>query len=190
MLSSRLIAICWVLILTGGLCYSSDNRFVVKDHIVIDLEHKIEWLRCSVGQRWDGNKCSGKIVNLSLDLVPEAINIANTGFTKDDTVFMNHMIIHHEQALILSRLAPNRTNTKEILDLAGRIDVSQEDEISFMQGWLEERDIEVHEHMSMHHMKMMGMASDQDIVELSNSKGMEFDELFLRLMIALYFEFH
>ena len=114
----------------------------------------------------------------------EAINIANTGFTKDDTVFMNHMIVHHEQALTLSRLAPNRTNTQEILDLAGRIDVSQEDEISFMQGWLEERNIEVHTHMSMHHMKMMGMASDQDIAELSNSKGMEFDELFLRLMIA------
>ena len=114
----------------------------------------------------------------------EAINIANTGFTKDDTVFMNHMIVHHEQALTLSRLAPNRTNTQEILDLAGRIDVSQEDEISFMQGWLEERNIEVHAHMSMHHMKMMGMASDQDIAELSRSKGMEFDELFLRLMIA------
>ena len=114
----------------------------------------------------------------------DAINIANTGFTKDDTVFMNHMIVHHEQALTLSRLAPNRTNTQEILDLAGRIDVSQEDEISFMQGWLEERNIEVHAHMSMHHMKMMGMASDQDIAKLSSSKGMEFDELFLRLMIA------
>ena len=114
----------------------------------------------------------------------EAINIANTGFTKDDTVFMNHMIVHHEQALTLSRLAPNRTNTQEILDLAGRIDVSQEDEISFMQGWLEERNIKVHAHMSMHHMKMMGMASDQDITELSGSNGMEFDELFLRLMIA------
>ena len=97
---------------------------------------------------------------------------------------MNHMIVHHEQALTLSRLAPNRTNTQEILDLAGRIDVSQEDEISFMQGWLEERNIEVHVPMSMHHMKMMGMASDQDIAELSRSKGMEFDELFLRLMIA------
>ena len=114
----------------------------------------------------------------------EAINIANTGFTKDDKVFMNHMIVHHEQALTLSRLAPNRTNTQEILDLAGRIDVSQEDEISFMQGWLEERNPEVHAHMSMHHMKMMGMASDQDIAKLSSSKGMEFDELFLRLMIA------
>ena len=97
---------------------------------------------------------------------------------------MNHMIVHHEQALTLSRLAPNRTNTQEILDLAGRIDVSQEDEISFMQGWLEERNIEVHSSMSMHHMKMMGMASDQDIAKLSISKGMEFDELFLRLMIA------
>ena len=97
---------------------------------------------------------------------------------------MNHMIVHHEQALTLSRLAPNRTNTQEILDLAGRIDVSQEDEISFMQGWLEERNIEVHAHMSMHHMKMMGMASDQDIAKLSSSKGMEFDELFLILMIA------
>ena len=53
-----------------------------------------------------------------------------------------------------------------------------------MQGWLEERNIEVHAHMSMHHMKMMGMASDQDIAKLSSSKGMEFDELFLRLMIA------
>ena len=69
MLNIRLIAICWVLILTGGVCYSSDSRYVVKDHIVVDLVHKIEWLRCSVG-RWDGNKCSGKIVNLSLDLVP------------------------------------------------------------------------------------------------------------------------
>ena len=77
MLNLRLIAMCWVLILTGTISFSSESRYVIKDYIVIDLEHKIEWLRCSVGQRWDGNKCSGKIVNLSLDLVPEAINIAN-----------------------------------------------------------------------------------------------------------------
>ena len=77
MLNLRLIAMCWVLILTGTTSFSSESRFVVKDHIIIDLEHKIDWLRCSVGQRWDGNKCSGEIVNLSLDLVPDAINIAN-----------------------------------------------------------------------------------------------------------------
>ena len=77
MTNLRLTILCFILIITGSNLHASDSRFVVKDHIVIDLEHKIEWLRCSVGQRWDGNKCSGKIVNLSLDLVPEAINIAN-----------------------------------------------------------------------------------------------------------------
>ena len=46
MLNLRLTVICWVLILTGGVCYSSDSRYVVKDHIVVDLVHKIEWLRC------------------------------------------------------------------------------------------------------------------------------------------------
>ena len=73
----RLIAFSIILILTGSNLYASDSRFVVKEHIVVDLENKIEWLRCSVGQRWDGKKCIGKIVNLSLDMVPTALNIAN-----------------------------------------------------------------------------------------------------------------
>ena len=73
----RLIAFSIILILTGSNLYASDSRFIVKEHIVVDLENKIEWLRCSVGQRWDGKKCIGKIVNLSLDMVPTALNIAN-----------------------------------------------------------------------------------------------------------------
>ena len=73
----RLIAFSIILILTCSNLYASDSRFVVKEHIVVDLENKIEWLRCSVGQRWDGKKCIGKIVNLSLDMVPTALNIAN-----------------------------------------------------------------------------------------------------------------
>ncbi len=73
----RLLAFSIILILTGSNLYASDSRFVMKEHIVVDLENKIEWLRCSVGQRWDGKKCIGKIVNLSLDMVPTALNIAN-----------------------------------------------------------------------------------------------------------------
>ena len=73
----RFIAFSIFLILTGSNLYASDSRFVVKEHIVVDLENEIEWLRCSVGQQWDGNKCIGKIVNLSLDMVPAALNIAN-----------------------------------------------------------------------------------------------------------------
>ena len=73
----RLTALCFIFILTGSNLHANDSRFMVKDHIVVDLQRQIEWLRCSVGQRWDGSKCSGKIVNLSLDDVPDVINIAN-----------------------------------------------------------------------------------------------------------------
>ena len=73
----RFIALSLIFILTGSYSHASDSRFILKDHIVVDLERKIEWLRCSVGQQWNGSKCVGNIVNLSLDVVPKAIDIAN-----------------------------------------------------------------------------------------------------------------
>ena len=57
--------------------YANNNRFKVEEHIIIDTQHNIEWLRCSVGQRWDGSNCIGQIVNLSLDTVPQAIKLAS-----------------------------------------------------------------------------------------------------------------
>ena len=73
----RFIAISIILILSGSNSIAGDARFLVREHIVVDLERQIEWLRCSVGQRWDGKKCIGNVVNLSLNIVPEAIKIAN-----------------------------------------------------------------------------------------------------------------
>ena len=69
-----------------------------------------------------------------------AVKIANSSYTVADVEFMQDMIIHHHQALLMSKLAVQSTNNQSILDLAGRIDVSQKDEISFMQGWLKERE--------------------------------------------------
>lgn len=113
-----------------------------------------------------------------------AIKIADTSHTLDDVMFMQQMIPHHKQALVLSKLAPERTNSETILELAKKIETSQEDEISFMQSWLEDRD-ESHQHSITHnHMQMMGMATPDQINELSNSESVKFDELFLRLMIA------
>ena len=73
----RSLALCFILTLISSNSYASDSRFMAQEHIIVDLERQIEWLRCSVGQRWDGSKCSGNIVNLSLDIVPEAIKLAN-----------------------------------------------------------------------------------------------------------------
>ena len=117
-----------------------------------------------------------------------AIDIANTSHTVADVEFMQGMIIHHNQALIMSRLAVPSTNNQEILDLAGRIDVSQEDEISFMQDWLKEREEEIPnpeaEHNKHVHHKMIGMASLEEMDQLANSRGTDFDRLFLQLMIS------
>jgi len=117
-----------------------------------------------------------------------AVDIANSSYTVGDVEFMQDMIIHHHQALLMSRLASPSTNNQAILDLAGRIDVSQDDEISFMQDWLREREEEAPnpeaEHSEHTHHTMIGMASPEDMVELANSKSTDFDKLFLTLMIA------
>jgi uncharacterized protein (DUF305 family) len=114
-----------------------------------------------------------------------AIDIADTSYTLDDVHFLQQMIPHHEQAILLSTLAPDRTNSESILDLAKRIESSQHDEILFMKDWLGSRGEESHHiKMSNHHMKMMGMATKTQIEELSALNGFSFDDLFLRLMIA------
>ena len=135
----------------------------------------------------------------------KASDIANSSYTTADVYFMQGMIVHHEQALTMSRMAPQRTNSKAIIDLAGRIEGSQEDEIQFMVSWLKDRDEDTNyemKHMDMHHdmdhtkhhsmghdmhhgmHKMAGMASPLQLKNLENSKSADFDRLFLQLMIA------
>ena len=70
-------------------------------------------------------------------LSPEqAIEIADTRYTLNDVHFMQDMIPHHQQALEMSKLAPTRTNSPALLEISGRIEASQEDEIAFMTQWL------------------------------------------------------
>ena len=69
----------------------------------------------------------------------DAARVADNRYSADDVKFMQDMIHHHGQAVEMAALIGDRTNTKAIVDLGGRIDASQEDEIKFMQGWLSER---------------------------------------------------
>ena len=117
-----------------------------------------------------------------------AVAIANSSYTVADVDFMQDMIIHHHQALLMAMLAAPSTNNQAILDLAGRIDVSQADEISFMQDWLGEREEQVPdptaEHSEHTHHNMMGMATPEEMTQLAQSKSTDFDRLFLQLMIT------
>ena len=117
----------------------------------------------------------------------EAIKIAVTSHSPDDLRFMQDMIPHHQQAVEMAALVADRTNRPELIDVAGRIDASQKDEIEFMQRWLRERGAEVpdpgaREAMHTSH-KMAGMATPEQMAELAAAKGTDFDRLFLQLMI-------
>jgi uncharacterized protein (DUF305 family) len=112
---------------------------------------------------------------------------------------MQGMIGHHAQALAMVALIPSRTNRPDIRALGERIRVSQQDEISLMKQWLRDRHQEIpstsmsHGDASAHSMQMPGMSmSDtlmpgmltaQQISELTNAKGAEFEALFLKDMI-------
>jgi|DEB0MinimDraft_4_1074332.scaffolds.fasta_scaffold02687_2 uncharacterized protein (DUF305 family) len=115
-----------------------------------------------------------------------ASNIARASYVDADVNFLKGMVIHHQQALFMSRLAKKRTNNKTIIDLANRIDVSQEDEINFMESWLKSREEIMpkmpHDHSA--HMEMAGMATPLQLKSLENSESTDFDRLFLQLMIA------
>ena len=120
----------------------------------------------------------------SKNLTPEqATDIANTLYTLADVNFMQAMIIHHNQAIVMSNLVDGRTNSPAIIDLAGRIKVSQDDEINFMENWLKERDEMTHSRHHTHH-SMKGMATKEQLEELAASLGNSFDQLFLELMVA------
>ena len=118
----------------------------------------------------------------------EAIEIADTSYSPADAQFMQDMIPHHHQALEMAELVADRTNRQELIDAAGRIDASQQDEIEFMQQWLRERGEPVpdptdHDAMHTDH-RMAGMATPQQMADLAAAQGAGFDRTFLQLMIA------
>lgn len=75
---ARLISVTGLvltMLVQTGTTWSS--TFMKRDHLVIDLQHGVEWLRCSVGQVWNGETCEGKVITLDHDQIKIAITQAN-----------------------------------------------------------------------------------------------------------------
>lgn len=64
---------------------------------------------------------------------------ALTRFSQADVDFMNGMIAHHAQALIMSSFAETNQASSSIRVLAARIINAQNDEIRIMKSWLRKR---------------------------------------------------
>lgn len=112
-------------------------------------------------------------------------------FTKADVHFMQGMIHHHAQAVVMAGWAQTHGARPDVKTLAQRIDVAQRDEMAFMQRWLRERHQDAPdplEHlqmgMSMSPSELMpGMLTDEQMKQLDAARGPEFDRLFLTDMI-------
>jgi uncharacterized protein (DUF305 family) len=107
--------------------------------------------------------------------------------TAHDIEFMHMMIAHHEQAVRMTELVPERTEREDIPLFAERIELSQVDEIEFMRQWLEARGEAVpgasegHDHGEIGGL-MPGMLTEEQFSGLEAASGEEFDRLFLERM--------
>lgn len=117
---------------------------------------------------------------------PEELSeVEGVSYTKADIHFMQGMIPHHEQALIMTDLVREHATTDPVRKMALRMEISQRDEIALMETWLRNHgeptrlpDAEAGE-MPM----MPGMLSAEQMEELRQARGPEFDRLFLEYMI-------
>ncbi|RZJ38774.1 MAG: DUF305 domain-containing protein [Brevundimonas sp.] len=127
--------------------------------------------------------------------------LARTTFTQDDVRFMQHMIVHHGQAVEMVALLDAHGETPRVKLLGRRIAMSQEAEIALMRDWLTARSQpldmpDMHGHGGMDHAAhtghsmpasetplMPGMLSPAQMERLASARGVEFDRLFLTGMI-------
>jgi uncharacterized protein (DUF305 family) len=104
-------------------------------------------------------------------------------YTKADVEFMQGMIAHHAQAIVMSRMAESHGANPQVLKLSNKIDQSQIPEIRIMQAWLRRNNQFAPDTLSWHTMTMAGMLTDEQLKELDAAKGVSFDRAYLRLMI-------
>jgi len=114
---------------------------------------------------------------------PEIVIPKGAIYTKADVEFMQGMIAHHAQAIVMSKLAEANSANPQLLKLSRKIDQSQVPEIHIMQQWLGRNEQFAPDTASWHTMTMDGMLSADEIKALGAAKGIDFDRLFLVGMI-------
>ena len=106
-------------------------------------------------------------------------------FVEADSEFMLDMMAHHDQALVMTGYVDDRTDDRDIRLLAERMRISQEDEMTMMTRWLQDRFIPVNDESGHGHDgdPMPGMLTAEQLADLEAASGAQFDRLFLQSMI-------
>ena len=118
-----------------------------------------------------------------MDMGHEIVIPKGALYTKADVEFMQGMIAHHAQAIVMSRMAEAHGANPQVLKLSNKIDQSQVPEIRIMQAWLKRNNQFAPDTSSWHSVMMAGMLTAAQLKELDAAKGVDFDRVYLRLMI-------
>lgn len=135
----------------------------------------------------------------------DAVALSRTTFTPGDAAFMQHMIVHHAQAVEMVGLLETQGSNETVKLLGRRIAMSQQAEIEVMRHWLADRGQPLEmagmahgstDHSGMDHSAhaghampasetplMPGMLSPAQMQRLAAARGADFDRLFLEGMI-------
>lgn len=130
----------------------------------------------------------------------EAVALSRSTFTAADVAFMQHMIVHHAQAVEMVGLLETRGASPAVKLLGRRIALSQQAEMDLMRDWLTQRGQPLAmagmDHAGMDHSAhaghampasdipvMPGMLSPAQMQTLAAASGPAFDRLFLEGMI-------
>ena len=108
------------------------------------------------------------------------------GYNADDVAFATNMVPHHQQAVELSALVPDRSTNQQLIALAAQISAAQQPEINvmkvFLVQWNENPDTNAGH--SGHGNTMQGMVDEATMSKLKSLNGAEFDKLWLESMIG------
>ncbi|MGD9527444.1 MAG: DUF305 domain-containing protein [Pseudonocardia sp.] len=118
---------------------------------------------------------------------PGSATVVAAGHNEADITFVQGMIPHHEQAVVMSQLAAARAASPRVKELAATIEQAQAPEIEQMRGFLTAWGVE--EDSSMGGMPhgaagMPGMMAGQQMSGLDQANGAPFDRMFLQMMVV------
>ncbi|MFF5990701.1 MULTISPECIES: DUF305 domain-containing protein [Prauserella] len=119
-----------------------------------------------------------------------ATSATQAGHNDDDVAFAQMMIPHHQQAVDMAKMAVERATDPKVKNLASRIQGAQDPEIQQMTNMLKTWGAPATPTMSsMPGMDMPGMEgmeggmSDQEMRQLEQASGADFDRLWMEMMI-------
>lgn len=108
-----------------------------------------------------------------------------SGYNSLDVWWARMMIPHHQQALEMAALAPDRADRPQIKAVADRILAAQKPEVEFFRTWLRTRGLaETPDEAGHDHTAMRGMQPPEAMRGIATLQGDRFDKVFVDMMVA------